>query len=126
MIKRFHALYVGQIELDNIGLQGTPANDRRYPNERLSEVFWTARDVAREMDELGYYAFWTAEHHFQGVGYACLPNFIHLARWLAAQTPHLKFGCGLHILPVCHTIRVAVVYFISGILPHVRVLTVHC
>ena len=31
MIKRFHALYVGQIELDNIGLNGTPANDRRYP-----------------------------------------------------------------------------------------------
>ena len=29
MIKRFHALYVGQIELDNIGRDGTPANDRR-------------------------------------------------------------------------------------------------
>ena len=47
MIKRFHSLYVGQIALDNIGLEGTPANDRRYPNERLSEVFWTTRDVAR-------------------------------------------------------------------------------
>ena len=34
MIKRFHVLYVGQIELENIGLQGTPANDRRYRNER--------------------------------------------------------------------------------------------
>ena len=34
MIKRFHSLYVGQIELENIGLQGTPANDRRYGNER--------------------------------------------------------------------------------------------
>ena len=32
MIKRFHALYVGQIALDNIGLDGTPANERRYPN----------------------------------------------------------------------------------------------
>jgi hypothetical protein len=39
MIKRFHALYVGQIDLDNVGLNGTPANDRRYSNERLSEVF---------------------------------------------------------------------------------------
>ena len=39
MIKRFHALYVGQIALDNIGLGGTPANHRRYSNERLSEVF---------------------------------------------------------------------------------------
>ena len=47
MIKRFHVLYVGQIDLDNVGLQGTPANDRRYPNDQLSEVFFTARDVAR-------------------------------------------------------------------------------
>jgi hypothetical protein len=30
MIKRFHALYVGQIELDNIGRDGTPANEGRY------------------------------------------------------------------------------------------------
>jgi hypothetical protein len=59
MIKRFHALYVGQIELDNIGLDGTPANDRRYSNDRLSEVFWSARDVAPLMDELGYYALST-------------------------------------------------------------------
>ena len=35
MIKRFHVLYVGQIDLDNVGLNGTPANDRRYPNDRL-------------------------------------------------------------------------------------------
>ena len=41
MIKRFHVLYVGQIELDNVGLDGTPADDRRYSNERLSEVFLT-------------------------------------------------------------------------------------
>ena len=50
MIKRFHALYVGQIELDNIGHGGTPANDRRYSNERLSEVFETSRAVARVME----------------------------------------------------------------------------
>ena len=41
MIKRFHALYVGQIDLDNVGLDGTPANDRRYSSERLAEVFDT-------------------------------------------------------------------------------------
>jgi len=68
MIKRFHSLYVGQVDLDNIGLQGTPANDRRYANDRFAEVFWTARDVAQLMDDLGYYAFWTAEHHFQREG----------------------------------------------------------
>ena len=53
MIKRFHALYVGQIDLDNVGLNGTPANDRRYSNARLSEVFETSRRVAKVMDELG-------------------------------------------------------------------------
>ena len=30
MIKRFHVLYVGQIDLDNVGLQGTPANDSNH------------------------------------------------------------------------------------------------
>ena len=35
MIKKFHVLYVGQIELDNVGLDGTPANERRYSDERL-------------------------------------------------------------------------------------------
>ena len=93
MIKKFHVLYVGQIELDNIGLAGTPANDRRYADERLSEVFATARDVAQTMDELGFYALWTAEHHFQREGYECLPNLIQLGLWLATQTKRLKFGC---------------------------------
>ncbi|MEA2850212.1 MAG: hypothetical protein QOE02_231, partial [Rhodospirillaceae bacterium] len=49
MIKRFHVLYVGQIELDNVGLNGTPADDRRYSGQRLSEVFETTRKVARTM-----------------------------------------------------------------------------
>ena len=122
MIKRFHALYVGQIELDNIGLQGTPANDRRYPNERLSEVFWTARDVAREMDELGYYAFWTAEHHFQREGYECLPNLIQLGLWLATQTRHLKFGCAFNVLPMWHPIRLAEDYAMADIVTDGRVI----
>ena len=56
MIKRFHVLYVGQVELENIGLAGTPADARRYGNDRLIEPFFTARDVAQLMDDLGYHA----------------------------------------------------------------------
>jgi alkanesulfonate monooxygenase SsuD/methylene tetrahydromethanopterin reductase-like flavin-dependent oxidoreductase (luciferase family) len=78
MIKRFHELNVGQIELENIGLQGAPANDRRYTNDRFDEEFWTARDVAQLMDELGYHALLTAEHHFQHEGYECFPNLVQL------------------------------------------------
>ena len=54
MINKFHVLYVGQIELDNIGLAGTPANDRRYSDERLREAFFSARDIAQTMDDLGF------------------------------------------------------------------------
>src|SRR6202049_5360188 len=107
MIKKFHVLYVGQIELDNIGLAGTPANDRRYASARLSEAFATARDVAQTMDELGFPALWTAEHHFQREGYECLPNLIQLGLWLATQTKRLKFGCAFNVLPMGHPIRMA-------------------
>ena len=122
MIKRFHSLYVGQIDLENIGLQGVPANDRRYGNERLSEVFWTARDVAQLMDELGYYAFWTAEHHFQHEGYECFPNLIQLSLWLATQTKRLKLGCAFNVLPMWHPIRLAEDYAMADIVTDGRVI----
>ena len=122
MIKRFHVLYVGQIDLDNIGLHGTPADDRRYPNERLSEVFASCRDVAQTMDGLGYHAFWTAEHHFQREGYECLPNLIQLSLWLATQTKRLKFGCAFNVLPMWHPIRLAEDYAMADIVTDGRVI----
>ena len=51
MITKFSVLYVGQIELENVGLGGTPTDERRYPNERLIEAFQTAKDVTQLMDE---------------------------------------------------------------------------
>jgi alkanesulfonate monooxygenase SsuD/methylene tetrahydromethanopterin reductase-like flavin-dependent oxidoreductase (luciferase family) len=122
MIKRFHALYVGQIDLDNVGLHGTPADDRRYSNQRLSEVFATARDVARTMDDLGYYALWTAEHHFQREGYECLPNLVQLGLWLATQTKRLKFGCAFNVMPMWHPIRLAEDYAMADIVTDGRVI----
>jgi hypothetical protein len=52
VISRFSTLYVGHIELERCGLAGTPADDRRYPNGRLSEVFDTAAALARATDRL--------------------------------------------------------------------------
>jgi len=68
MIKKFHVLYVGQIELDNIGLNGTPANDRRYSDQRLREAFNTAREIAELMDELGFDVLWTVMPAFKRTG----------------------------------------------------------
>jgi alkanesulfonate monooxygenase SsuD/methylene tetrahydromethanopterin reductase-like flavin-dependent oxidoreductase (luciferase family) len=122
MIKRFHVLYVGQIALDNVGVDGTPANDRRYATERLQEVFATSLDVAKTMDALGYHALWTAEHHFQREGYECLPNLIQLGLWLATQTKQLKFGCAFNVLPMWHPIRLAEDYAMADIVTDGRVI----
>jgi alkanesulfonate monooxygenase SsuD/methylene tetrahydromethanopterin reductase-like flavin-dependent oxidoreductase (luciferase family) len=122
MIKRFHAIYVGMIELDNVGLNGTAADERRYPNERLAEVFFTARRIARVMDDCGYYALWTAEHHFQREGYECFPNLVQLSLWLATQTQRLKFGCGFNIMPMWHPLRLAEDYAMADIVTDGRVI----
>ena len=122
MIQSFHVLYVGQIELDNIGLDGTPANDRRYSDEQLREAFFTARDVAQVMDENGYDVLWTAEHHFQREGYEVFPNLIQLGLWLATQTKRLKFGCAFNVLPMWHPIRMAEDFAMADIVTDGRVI----
>src|SRR5260370_35249704 len=90
MITKFSVLYVGQIELDRIGRDGTPPDLRRYPNERLAEAFFTARDVARTLDELGFYCLWTAGHPFPREGPGGFPNPIPPSPWPAPQTARPK------------------------------------
>ena len=116
MIKNFSVLYVGNIELENVGLSGSPANSRRYPNDKLIDSFETARQAAVLMDELNFYALWMAEHHFQREGYECIPNIILLSTHLAAQTKTLKFGCGFNIVPMWHPLRLAEDYATADIL----------
>jgi len=52
MIKHFSVLYVGNIDLEDIGGDGTPADQRRYPNDRLIESFESATQLAKLMDGL--------------------------------------------------------------------------
>ena len=58
MIKRFGSLFAGHIDLGDLGQDATPANDRRYSNERLVTVFDKAEAMAKTMDRLGYDSFW--------------------------------------------------------------------
>lgn len=122
MITKFSVLYVGQIELENVGRDGTPADARRYPNERFAEAYFTARDVAQLMDDLGYHVLWMAEHHFQREGYEVIPNLILLSTWLATQTKRLKLGCAFNILPMWHPVRLAEDYAMADILTGGRVI----
>src|SRR2546426_4024819 len=122
MLKRFPAVCVGPKRLNTTGPTGTPANERRDHKDRLAEPFGSARDVAQLMDDLGYYALWTAEHHFQREGYECFPNLIQLSLWLATQTRRLKLGCAFNVLPMWHPIRLAEDYAMADIVTDGRVI----
>ena len=122
MIDKFSVLYVGNIDLENVGSEGTLADDRRYPSERLTESLDTAVQAAELMDELDFYALWMAEHHFQHEGYECIPNIILLGTHLASRTEKLKFGCAFNIVPMWHPIRLAEDYAMADILTDGRII----
>jgi len=121
MITRFSTLYVGHIELEDCGLSGTPADDRRYPNDRLIEAFATAAALARAADTLGYETLWLAEHHFQHEGYECIPNIPMLAVDLAHRTERIKIGCAFNVVPTWHPLRLAEDYATADILTKGRI-----
>ncbi len=122
MIKNFSVLYVGNIDLDNVGAEGTPANQRRYSNNQLMQSLSTATEVASFMDNRGFYALWMAEHHFQHEGYETIPNIILLSTHMAAHTKRLKFGCAFNIVPMWHPVRLAEDYSMADILTNGRII----
>jgi alkanesulfonate monooxygenase SsuD/methylene tetrahydromethanopterin reductase-like flavin-dependent oxidoreductase (luciferase family) len=121
MIRRFSTLYVGHIELEKCGLDGVPADGRRYPNARLTETFDTAGAMAQAADRLGYETLWLAEHHFQHEGYECIPNIPMLAVHLAHLTTRVKIGCAFNIVPTWHPLRLAEDYATADILTGGRI-----
>jgi alkanesulfonate monooxygenase SsuD/methylene tetrahydromethanopterin reductase-like flavin-dependent oxidoreductase (luciferase family) len=121
VITKFSTLYVGHIELDQCGLDGVPADQRRYPNRRLTETFETAAALAQAADTLGYETLWLAEHHFQHEGYECIPNIPLLAVDLAHRTKRVKIGCAFNIVPTWHPLRLAEDYATADILTRGRI-----
>src|SRR6058998_930010 len=122
MITRFATVYPGHVDLPDMGQMATPANERRYSNDHLATVFEKTDAVAKAMDELGYYAIWLAEHHFQHEGYECLPNLLMSAVHLAHVTKQIKIGCGFNIAPMWHPLRLAEDYATADILTGGRVI----
>ena len=107
MITTFGSLFAGHVDLDNIGLDGTPVNNRFLSDERLASVFDKTEAIVKLMDRTGYDTFWAAEHRFQREGYECIPNLLMLFVHLAHITKNLKFGCGFNITPMWHPLRLA-------------------
>jgi len=122
MLTKFGALFAGNVDLDNIGLEGTPVNDRWLSDEDLATVFSKAQNMAQLMDRLGYETFWMAEHHFQREGYEVIPNLLLFNVHLAQVTERIKFGCGFNISPMWHPLRLAEDYATADILTKGRVI----
>src|ERR687887_286472 len=107
MITRFGSLFAGHVDLDDLGFDATPANDRWLSDERLATVFDKTQAIAELMDRAGYDTFWLAEHHFQREGYECIPNILMLGVHLAHLTERIKIGCAFNIAPMWHPLRLA-------------------
>ena len=122
MITTFSVVYPGTIDMDALGRDGTPANDRSYSNERLAEALDNSLAYAQLLERLGYDILWMAEHHFQHEGYECVPNILMLSVHLANHTKRIKFGCGFNILPMWHPLRLAEDFAVADILTGGRVI----
>jgi len=122
MITRFGSLYAGHVDLEDIGFDATPVNNRWISDERLASVFGKADAIAIKMDQLGFDTFWAAEHHFQREGYECLPNLLLMYVHMAHLTQNLKFGCGFNVNPMWHPLRLAEDYATADILTGGRVI----
>ena len=120
MINRFGSLFAGHIDLDDMGFDATPANDRFYSNERLASVFDKTDAIATTMDKKGYDTFWMAEHHFQREGYECIGNLLMEAVHLCHITDNIKIGCGFNIAPMWHPLRLAEDFATADILTNGR------
>ena len=121
MISKFSVLYVGFTELDNVGLGGTPPDERRLSNDQIVKAYRMSLDMARHMDALGFDTLWGAEHHFQREGYEVIPNLILWGTYLAARTERLKIGCAFNVSPIWHPIRMAEDYALADALTDGRI-----
>ena len=107
MITKFGTVFAGHVDMENIGFEGTPVNERWLPDYHLASVFSKSEAVAKLMDRLGYETFWMAEHHFQREGFECIPNIVLLSVHLAHVTQRIKLGAAFSIAPMWHPLRLA-------------------
>src|SRR6185312_1825319 len=121
MITKFDSSYYGTADMENLGYEGTPINDRCYSKEELAKAMHKVVAYAKCMDERGYDTFWMAEHHFQPEGTELIPNLLMMAMHLCGVTKNLKIGCGFNIVPMWHPLRLAEDYAMADILSGGRV-----
>jgi len=76
-------------------------------NDKYQQMLQEVRDIAQYVDELGFDAMSTTEHHFHSEGYEASVAPLMLYTDLAARTKRLKFASLGLVLPTWDPIRVA-------------------
>lgn len=122
MITKFGTLFAGHVDMENIGLAGTPVNDRIFSNNYLTTAYTRAEEMAQLMDDVGYDVLWLAEHHFQKEGYECIPNILMLGMHLTSMTKTLKIGSGFNVSTMWHPLRLAEDFATADLLTKGRII----
>ena len=120
MIRSFDCFYGGHVEMDDLGFEGLPVDERIESDAHNATVLEEARSFAHIMDETGYDTLWLAEHHFQREGYGGIPNIPMLAVYLSQVTERLKYGCMFNTVPAWHPLRLAEDYAMADVLTEGR------
>ena len=121
-IKNISWNFVGWVDLEDVGFEGVPIDDRLHTDEFLASAYGTAAELAIAMDKLGYDALYSTEHHFQPEGIEVFSNLQLLFVHLASLTQNLRFGCAFNIVPEWHPLRLAEDYATADILTGGRVI----
>ena len=116
MTTKYDNFYGGHVEMDGLGFQGTPVDDRVLSDEQLASAYAAARAIAELMDRLDFDTLWLAEHHFQHEGYGSIPNVPMLAVYLAQHTERLNFGAWFNTAPAWHPLRLAEEFAMADVL----------
>jgi len=122
MITKFDSSYYGTADMEDLGYEGTPINERRYSQAQFAKALRKVVAYAKCMDERGFNTFWMAEHHFQPEGTELIPNLLMMAMHLVNVTKNLKIGCGFNVVPMWHPLRLAEDYAMADILSGGRVI----
>lgn len=122
MLKSISWNFVGWVDLEDVGFEGTPIDARIHTKEFLATAYGNFEKMARTMDPLGYDALFATEHHFQPEGIEVFPNLQLLGVHMAGMTKNLRFGVAVNILPQWHPLRLAEDYAMADILTRGRVI----
>ncbi len=119
---QFGVFFFGTVDMPDAGMQGPPAQHRRYSQADYRRVYDDLIAYAQHAERVGFESMWTAEHHFQNHGFEVVPNVVLLNAILAQHTQRIRFGSLVHVLTSWHPVRFAEDYALADVLSGGRLL----